>query len=198
MRIAETYSHVNGLEFMLIRRLTQWTEIKRTIKRARLPNRGRSSSSFVQSRVNTAEFTGQFDKMFCRTAWCKQAVALDTGCTTLHSEPIVRELNTSSKNGALMTDDLDFNNYRVEFLKDRVCVALQFGKKLAGAYDLSERFFGQFISYQIDVGINILPMRDWRAQIGLDMPCFESELKNLERRARCVLAVPLVLVGVAL
>lgn len=49
----------------------------------------------------------------------------------------------------------------------------------------------------IDVGIEILPMKELERQMSSGVPYYERDLLNVVRQGRSVPAVPLVLVGVA-
>lgn len=49
----------------------------------------------------------------------------------------------------------------------------------------------------IDVGVEILPMKELQAQMSSGVAYYEGELYNLIREGRGVPAVPLILIGVA-
>jgi hypothetical protein len=49
----------------------------------------------------------------------------------------------------------------------------------------------------IDVGVEILPMKELQAEMSSGVAYYEGELYNLIREGRGVPAVPLVIVGVA-
>lgn len=54
----------------------------------------------------------------------------------------------------------------------------------------------RYVSDQIDVGIEILPMKTLQARMSSGVAYYEGELYNVVRQGRGVPAVPLVLVGV--
>ena len=54
-----------------------------------------------------------------------------------------------------------------------------------------------FVSDAIDVGIEILPMKELETQMSSGVPYYERDLLNIIRQGRGVPAVPLVLMGVA-
>lgn len=56
---------------------------------------------------------------------------------------------------------------------------------------------GRYIIDQIDVGIEILPMKSMQAQMSSGVAYYEGELYNVVRQGRGVPAVPLVIVGIA-
>jgi hypothetical protein len=82
-------------------------------------------------------------------------------------------------------------------LKERVGVAVHFGARGVGPYDLFSKHMAFYVGDVIDVGLEILPMKQLQAQMSSGVAYYESELYNLIREGRCVPAVPLVLIGVA-
>jgi hypothetical protein len=53
-----------------------------------------------------------------------------------------------------------------------------------------------FVGDVIDVGVEILPMKDLQAKMSSGVGYYEGELYNVIRQGRGVPAVPLVLIGV--
>jgi hypothetical protein len=82
-------------------------------------------------------------------------------------------------------------------VKERLAVEVQFGKYSFVAYDLFVKHMAFFIGDVIDVGIEILPMRELQEEMSSGVAYYEGELYNLIREGRGVPAVPLVLVGIA-
>jgi hypothetical protein len=83
------------------------------------------------------------------------------------------------------------------FVKDRVAVEVQFGKYAFVAYDLFVKHMAFFVGDVIDVGVEVLPMKELQAEMSSGVAYYEGELYNLIREGRGVPAVPLVLLGVA-
>jgi Restriction endonuclease BglII len=73
---------------------------------------------------------------------------------------------------------------------------VQFGKYAFVAYDLFVKHMAFFVGNVIDVGVEILPMKDLQSHMSSGVGYYESELYNVIRQGRGVPAVPLVLVGV--
>ena len=86
---------------------------------------------------------------------------------------------------------------QTDFVKERVAVEVQFGKYSFVAYDLFVKHMAFFVGDVIDVGIEILPMKELQAEMSSGVAYYEGELYNLIREGRGVPAVPLVIVGVA-
>ena len=90
------------------------------------------------------------------------------------------------------------NSYnQTDFVKGRVAVEVQFGKYSFVAYDLFVKHMAFYIGNAIDVGIEILPMKELQEEMSSGVAYYEGELYNLIREGRGVPAVPLVLVGIA-
>jgi hypothetical protein len=86
---------------------------------------------------------------------------------------------------------------QTDFVKERVAVEVQFGKYAFVAYDLFVKHMAFYVGDLIDVGIEILPMKELQSEMSSGVAYYEGELYNLIREGRGVPAVPLVLVGVA-
>lgn len=86
---------------------------------------------------------------------------------------------------------------RTDFVKDRIAVEVQFGKYSFVAFDLFVKHMAFFIGDVIDLGIEILPMKEFQAEMSSGPGYYEGELYNLIRQGRGVPAVPLVMIGIA-
>ncbi len=85
---------------------------------------------------------------------------------------------------------------QTDFVKDRIAVEVQFGKYSFIACDLFVKHMAFFVGDVIDVGVEILPMKDLQAKMSSGVGYYEGELYNVIRQGRGVPAVPLVLIGV--
>ena len=86
---------------------------------------------------------------------------------------------------------------QTDFVKERVAVEVHFGKYAFVAYDLFVKHMAFYVGDVIDVGIEILSMKELQNLMSSGVAYYEAELYNLIREGRGVPAVPLVLVGVA-
>jgi len=85
---------------------------------------------------------------------------------------------------------------QTDFVKERVAVEIQFGKYAFVAHDLFVKHLSFYVSDIIDVGVEILPMKELEREMSSGVPYYERDLLNVLRQGRGVPAVPLVLVGV--
>ena len=85
---------------------------------------------------------------------------------------------------------------QTDFVKDRIAVEVQFGKYAFVAHDLFVKHLSFYVSDIIDVGIEILPMKELEREMSSGVPYYERDLVNVLRQGRGAPAVPLVLVGI--
>lgn len=78
-----------------------------------------------------------------------------------------------------------------------MAVEVQFGKYAFVAHDLFVKHMAFFVADMIDVGIEVVPMKELEAEMSSGVAYYERDLLNIIRQGRGVPAVPLVLLGVA-
>jgi len=85
---------------------------------------------------------------------------------------------------------------QTDYVKDRVAIEVQFGKYSFVAYDLFVKHLAFYVGDQIDVGVEILPMKSLQAEMSSGVAYYEGEFYNVVRQGRGVPAVPLILIGI--
>jgi hypothetical protein len=86
---------------------------------------------------------------------------------------------------------------QTDFVKNRIAVEVQFGKYAFVAFDLFVKHMAFYVGNVIDVGVEVLPMKELSDEMSSGVAYYERELYNVIRQGRGVPAVPLVLIGVA-
>lgn len=71
------------------------------------------------------------------------------------------------------------------------------GKYSFVAHDLFVKHLSFFVSDVIDVGIEMLPMKEMESEMLSGVPYYERDLLNVIRQGRGVPAVPLILIGIS-
>ncbi len=89
-----------------------------------------------------------------------------------------------------------FSYNQTDFVKDRVAIEVQFGKYAFVAFDLFVKHLAFYVGDQIDVGIEILPVKTLASEMSSGVPYYEGEIYNVVRQGRGVPAVPLVILGI--
>ena len=85
---------------------------------------------------------------------------------------------------------------RTGFLKGRVAVELQFDDYAFTTRNLFAEHLSSYVSDMIDVGIEILPVRELEREMSSGVPCYERDLLAVFRQGRGVPPVPLVFIGI--
>lgn len=202
MRIVEHYSHLNGLEFLLVHKPKLWTEVQDVISsvradelRTKVSREARTKGKLFYSPVGmNAAMSKGFEARDWRERRTAYWVTSDARLIrkTLFMTPEEQRSTIES------TGSKPFLSYnQTDFVKDRVAVEVQFGKYAFVAYDLFVKHLAFFVGDVIDVAVEILPMKELQQQMSSGVGYYEGELYNLIREGRGVPAVPLILVGVA-
>lgn len=202
MRIVETHSHLNGLEYLLVHKPQLWDEIKDSIAAvdAHALNKkiSQEQSMIGKQLFSPKEMNKSMSDEFSRRAWEESRTAY----WVTKDAQIIRATMTlpadEQKKRIIAAGHEPIYSYnQTDFVKDRVAVEVQFGKYSFVAFDLFVKHMAFFIGDVIDLGIEILPMKELQAQMSSGPGYYEGELYNLIRQGRSTPAVPLVLVGVA-
>jgi hypothetical protein len=201
MKIAETYSHLNGLEFLLVHKPTLWQEIQSVISAVEATKCRTKVSKEKTMRgkllFSPIEMNAAFKRLLRKSSWEESRVSY----WVTRSEKLIRKTLTMSAEeqkreieAAGETPILSYN--QTDFVKDRVAVEVQFGKYAFVAYDLFVKHLAFYVGDRIDVGVEILPMKSLQSQMSSGVAYYEGEFYNVVRQGRGVPAVPLVLIGI--
>ncbi len=85
---------------------------------------------------------------------------------------------------------------QTDFVKDRIAIEVQFGKYSFVAYDMFVKHMAFFVGDQIDVGVEILPMKSLQSCMSSGVPYYEKGLYDMLRQGRGIPAVPLLVLGI--
>lgn len=85
---------------------------------------------------------------------------------------------------------------QTDFVRERVAIEVQFGKYTFIPYDLFLKHMAFFVANEIDLGVELVPMKVMQAEMSSGPGYYENALHQIVRQGRGVPAVPLVLVGV--
>lgn len=202
MKIIETYSHLNGLEFLLVHQPRLWAEIQCVVEkvdaescRTKLSREVRMQGRMLYS---PRDLNSQFKALLTQDGWSESRVSywvtrdekLIRRTLALPAEQQREEIEASGGEAIASYNQTDF-------VKERVAIEVQFGKYAFVAYDLFVKHLAFYVGDQIDVGVEILPMKSLQKAMSSGVGYYEGELYNLVRQGRGVPSVPLVVVGVA-
>jgi hypothetical protein len=202
MKIAKTYSHLNGLEYLIVHRENLWREVQHVIAsvdanacRTKISKEARMQG---QLKFSPIEMNKQFSGELQARQWKESRVSY----WVTHDEKLIRSTMTldpaDQKKQIEMAGETPIFSYnQTDFVKERVAIEVQFGKYSFVAYDLFVKHLAFFVRDEIDVGIEILPMKSLQANMSSGPGYFEGELYNVIRNGRGVPSVPLVIVGIS-
>jgi len=201
MKIAETYSHLNGLEYLLVHKPVLWKEIQDVITNvdANKYKTKVSREKTMKGRLlySPIEMNLAFKKLLRKKNWEESRVSY----WVTKSEKLIRKTLLLSpaeqKKEIKAAGEIPISSYnQTDFVKDRVAIEVQFGKYSFVAYDLFVKHLAFYIGNHIDVGIEILPMKSLQSQMSSGVPYYEGEFYNVIRQGRGVPAVPLIIIGI--
>lgn len=201
MKIAETYSHLNGLEFLLVHKPDLWGNIQSVIAEVDANNcRTKvSKEKTMKGRLlfSPVDMNAAFNQLLRNKSWDESRVSY---WVTKNEKLIRKTLSMSAEEQKREIEAAGeapiFSYNQTDFIKDRVAVEVQFGKYAFVAYDLFVKHLAFYVGDRIDVGIEILPMKSLQSQMSSGVAYYEGEFYNVVRQGRGVPAVPLVLIGI--
>ncbi len=202
MRIAAYYSHPNGWEYLQVHHPGLWKEIEDVVTSidASVCRTKRSNEKSKRGRqlYSPIEMNARMRKRFRKLGWVESRVSYwvtrDVRLVRQTMHPPAEE-----QKKAILKANLKpiFSYNQTDFVKNRVAVEVQFGKYSFVAYDLFVKHLAFYVGDTIDVGVEVVPMKELQEEKSSGVGYYEAELYNLIREGRGVPAVPLVLVGVA-
>jgi len=201
MKIAETYSHLNGLEFLIVHKPTLWTEIQEVITAvdAAKCKTKVSKEKTMQGQLlySPIAMNAAFKRLLRGMAWEESRVSY----WVTRSEKLIRKTLTmpaaeQKKEIEAAGEKAIFSYNQTDFVKSRVALEVQFGKYAFVAYDLFVKHLAFYVGDHIDVGVEILPMKSLQSQMSSGVAYYEGEFYNVVRQGRGVPAVPLILIGI--
>lgn len=201
MNICETYSHLNGLEFLLVHKSKLWKEIQAVVAsvdankcKTKISKEKGMKGKILYSPI---DMNATFKKLLKKKDWEESRVSY----WVTKSEKLIRKTLSmppeEQKKEIEAAGEIPIYSYnQTDFVKDRVAIEVQFGKYSFVAYDLFVKHLAFYVGDHIDVGIEILPMKALQAQMSSGVAYYEGEFYNVVRQGRGVPAVPLVLIGI--
>ena len=202
MRVVEYHSHLNGLEFMQVHQPDLLQEIKDIIASA---DAGRFKTKISKEKnmmgkklYSPVEMNKAIGMSFMNRGWAESR----TGYWVTKDAKLIRRIMSLSaeeqKQEIEAAGEVPIYSYnQTDFVKNRIAVEVQFGKYAFVAFDLFVKHMAFFIGDLIDVGVEILPMKELQSEMSSGIGYYERELFNLLRQGRGIPAVPLVIFGVA-
>jgi hypothetical protein len=202
MRIVEKYSHLNGLEYLLVHKPQLWEEIQYVIAaidaeacRTKISKEKRTLDKLLYSPI---DMNKRMSEAFASLGWGERRTSywVTSDARLIRKTMTMKPAEQKQEIEAAGLNPISSYN-QTDFVKERAAVEVQFGKYSFVAYDLFVKHMAFYVGDVIDVGIEILPMKELQMHMSSGPSYYEGELYNLIREGRGVPAVPLILIGVA-
>lgn len=202
MKIAQTYSHLNGEEYLIVHHNKLYQEIKDVIAgidaneyrtKVSKEKRKRGNNLFSPIDLNKA-----FNREFSKKNWAESRYNY---YITLNRELMEKSLLMSAaeqkefliKNGE---KNPIYSYNQTDFVKEKIAVEVQFGKYAFVAYDLFVKHMLFYSGGVINLGIEILPTKKMQAEMSSGVAYYEGEVYNVMRQGRNSPPVPLLILGI--
>jgi hypothetical protein len=202
VRIVELYSHLNGHEHILVHKPDLWHEIVEVISlvdaercRTKVSKEKRTRGKVFYS---PKDMNDNFEEQLNARGWEESRASY---WVTADQRLIRKTMQLSieeQEQQIRAAGHIPIRSYnQTDFVKDRIAIEVQFGKYAFVAYDLFVKHMAFYVGDIIDVGVEILPMKELQTVMSSGVAYYEGELYNLIRQGRGIPAVPLVVVGIA-
>lgn len=201
MKIVYEYSHLNGLEFLIVHKPALLEEIRQAIASIDANNftkLSKEKTKVGKTLYNQKEINRAFEEILFPLGW--QSVTtpyyVADDIETIRNTISIRDSEEQRK-AILGLDHTPMRtNNQVDFVKQRVAVEVQFGKYFSVAYDLHVKHTFFYLRDDIDVGIEILPTQKMRVKMDTGIAWFENEVANVIREGRNNPTVPIYMIGI--
>ena len=201
MKILEIYSHLNGLEYLHVHQSDLWSEIVNVIEnidaeccKTKLSKEKNKIGDILYSPI---EINKEFKKQLSVLGWNESRTQYYvTADIKLARETLTLEATLQKEIIESAGKTAHFSHNQTDFIKNRVAIEVQLGKYAFVAYDLFVKHMAFYIGNKIDVGIEILPMKELTMKMSSGIAYYEGEVYNVIRQGRNTPAVPLVIIGI--
>lgn len=188
MKIAGTYSHLNGLEHLLIRKKRLWTEITSVIKAVEARD---------EHRHNPIALKRQLRDAFRARQWCEQRVTYWVADDGYPLRPTIAPTAGAQKREIERMRLTPIRRAaKFDLVKERTAVGIQPGATALLAEQLFAKHQALYMRDKMDVGIEIFLLKKSRLRQSSLPDCYEHTIYNAIRHQRGLPSVPLVVIGI--
>jgi hypothetical protein len=201
LKIVDFYSHLNGWEFLQVHERELWSEITQVIGRVdaavcrtKASKKALRMRNMLQYRnMMSLVISGAFKALGWEERRTNYWTTSDVGLTR-RTIPMSAARQKAEIEAADLTPISSYN--RIDMIKNRISIGTPFDEP-SHSRGLFVKHLSCYLGDIIDVGVEILPMKELQVTMSSGVSYYEGELYNLIREGRGVPGVPLVLVGIA-
>lgn len=202
MRIAKTFSHMNGEEYLIVHHKDLYQEIKDVIANidAESCKTKVSKEKKMQGKLlySPADINAAFKSNFSALNWSDTRysyyITLDRDLMLMSLDMRAAQQKKFLESKGEKNPIYSYN--QTDFVKDKVAVEVQFGKYAFVAFDLFVKHMLFYSGGVINLGIEILPMKSLQSQMSSGIAYYEGEVYNVMRQGRSSPPVPLLIIGI--
>jgi len=203
LKLVETYSHLNGEEYLLVHHKTRYREIVEVIRQvdaSKLRTKESEEKTMKDKLLyNPIALNAELKRLFRRHGWqeSRYSYYVTTDFATMQE---LLPLSLQDQKTFLQKKGVTSPIYsykQTDFVKDQIAIEVQFGKYAFVAFDLFVKHLLFYSGGVINVGIEVLPVKTMQAEMSSGIAYYEGEVYNVLRHGRNNPPVPLLIVGVA-
>ena len=209
MRIVQTYSHLNGEEYLLVHHPSAYQEIKDVVTAVDAfkcrGKKSREKTMHGKRLFAPRVLNKKFKQLFAKKGWTESRYEYYVTTERKYLSELI-PLAMKDQREFLKAKGIlkPIKSYKqTDFVKDRIAVEVQFGKYAFVAFDLFVKHLLFYSGDVINVGVEVLPMKEMLAdpsggrRMSTGIAYFEGEVYNILRHGRNSPPVPLLILGVA-
>lgn len=199
MRIVANYSHLYGKEFLLVRQQQIWDEITDAIESVDAESYCTRKGANGFTRYAPSAMNTYIAENFIRYGWKRHHRQNFSTISDARLLRTIAHLPQHEQQKAIEeAGHKPINSYHeTDFIKNRISVEVQFSSIESVSYDIFVKHPLLYVSGMIDVGVEIVPMKELQRNMSSSEGYYEASLFNILRQGRNIPAVPLVIIGIA-
>jgi Restriction endonuclease BglII len=202
MKIGAKYSHLNGLEWLLYHHRDTWEEVTSAIENvdahSAKTKKSEEKSMYGRDLYSPDNLNTQFRQELWGRGWQRPgrvsfyATDDETLTEQLIRLPLKEQKDLLKAHGKRLIASYN----EADFEKNRIALEVQFGKYAFVQFDIFIKHAANYMRGQIDLGIEIVPMKSMEDDMSSGPPYYEKHLHEIKRQGRIFPPVPLILIGV--
>lgn len=201
MNIAQTYSHLNGEEFLMVHNPELYEEIKEVINsidaKEFLTKESKEKTKVGEMLYSPVNLNNAFKANFNNLQWSESRYSY---YITLNRDLMEKSIPMSvQEQKQFLIDNGEnpiYSYNQTDFVKNKIAIEVQFGKYAFVAYDLFVKHMLFYSGGVIDLGVEILPTKAMQSKMSSGIAYFEGEVYNVMRQGRNNPPVPLLILGI--
>lgn len=201
MKIAKTYSHLNGEEYLIVHHPELYEEIKAAISsidaesfRTKVSEEKTKAGKLLYA---PKELNKQFKSLLNNKGWKESVYKYHiTNKREFIDELLQLPYQKQSEYLQDREEPILYSYKQTDFVKDKIAIEVQFGKYAFVAFDLFVKHLLFYSGNVINLGIEILPTKKMSNEMSSGVAYYEGEVYNVMRSGRGNPPVPLLIIGI--